>query len=394
MRTGQLFVIIGFAAVAFHYGCRVEKKPSADAVKSNVVTMDMNKQRSIDLKLEVATIQNVRRTIETTGVIIPNETRVAKIRPLSKGRIQTVFVRLGTRVKAGQPLAIVDNIELGELLSEYKTAVAELNKAETAKNLKQHSLDRAKKLIDLGAIAQTEYENREAEYKDTEATLASQATEVDKLKEKIRRFGNSNLASISSSRSTLLAPTNGSIIKLDAGEGEIVQEDQELFTIADLSTVWVEADIREKDLASIRIGLPVKIITEAYPDQSFNTTISSISELLDVKTRTIKVRCELPNSDGRLRLQMFVRVIVETTTTASALMIPSKAVEMEGNRTYVFVAAGPTSFAKRFVTVGDEVGGSVKILDGLRPGEKLVTEGAFVLKSELAKSTFQEEEND
>ena len=146
-------------------------------------------QKNIGLRFEPAQLRSVTRSLQATGVVSPNESRVAHVRPLAQGRIEKVNVRLGDRVRAGQVLLVYDNIELGEIIGQYSAAVAALGKAKAEAEVTQRSLDRAKALVDVGALARAELEKRTAEYKNALASIESQEAELAKTEEKLHRFG-------------------------------------------------------------------------------------------------------------------------------------------------------------------------------------------------------------
>lgn len=375
-----------------------------EATDPNTVTLDTVAQQNIGLKLEVAQLRTIVQRIQTTGVVGPNETRVGHIRPLARGRVEKVFVRLGDRVRAGQPLLAYDNIELGELIGEYLSALAALEKANAEAEVTKRSLERAQNLVELGAVARAEYERRTAEYKNALASINSRKAEIAKIEEKLHRFGltDADLEKLNTqthtqyhreaSHSVLRAPFDGVVIKHDVAEGEVVETGRELFTIADLSTVWVQADVYEKDIASIRKGQQVTVLLDAYPGESFIGKITYISDFLDPKTRTAKVRCEVPNPDGRLKLEMFATIQIPTPISREAVMIPTTAVQQIDDKPVVFVKVGDTRFQRREVQLGTPSDGWVEVKSGVKAGELVVTQGSFYLKSALLREQIGGEE--
>ncbi|MBI3950152.1 MAG: efflux RND transporter periplasmic adaptor subunit [Acidobacteria bacterium] len=379
----------------------------SEVVATNVLTLDTAAQQNVGLRLEAAHIRSILQTIQTTGVVGPNETRVARIRALARGRIEKVYVRLGDRVRKEQPLIGYDNIELGELIGQYLVAVAALEKAKAEAEVAKRSLERAQNLVELGAVARAEYERRNAEYKNALASISSQRAEIAKIEKKLRRFGltDADLEKLNdrtgtqyehdASHSLLCAPFGGIVIKSNVAEGELVETERELFTIADLSTVWVQADVYEKDIALIREGQEVKILVDAYPGETFIGKLTYVSDFLDPQTRTAKVRCEVANSPAarRLKLEMFATVHIPTQIGREAVMVPATAVQQIDNQPVVFVKIGDSEFQKREVQLGTESNGWVEVTSGLKAGEQVVTQGAFMLKSELKKQEFGEEEH-
>jgi len=375
-----------------------------ETAEMNAVMFDVAAQQNIGLKLEAAQARSIVQTVQTTGSVGPNETRVGHIRPLARGRVEKVHVRLGDQVRAGQPLLEYDNIELGELIGQYLIALAKLQKAQAEAEVTKRSLERAQNLVELGAVARAEYERRNAEYQNALASINSQKAEVAQVEEKLHRFGltDADVAQVGNLRHTqyhreashslLRAPFNGVVIKYDVAEGEVVETDRELFTIADLATVWVQADVYEKDIAAIHKGQEVKVFVDAYPGETFVGKITYVSDFLDPKTRTAKVRCEVPNRDGRLKLEMFATIQIPTPKGRVVVMIPTTAVQQIDDKPVMFVKISDTQFQRREVQLGAQSDGWVEIKSGVKAGEVVVAQGSFYLKSTLLREQIGEGE--
>lgn len=370
---------------------------------ASLITLDEEAQKEMGLQVETAQLRSTSGTFQITGIVGPNQTRLAHIRPLSRGRIEEVYVRAGDRVRAGQPLVAYDNIELGELMSEYVSAKATLDKANAEAEVSKRSVGRAQKLIDLGAVTRAEYEKREAEHKSALASIDMQKARMAMIQQKMRRFGMTDdeiekldaraAASHDLPQTILRAPFGGVVIQSEVAEGEAVDTEQEMFTIADISTVWVQGDVYEKDISLIRHGQRVALSVNAYPGQTFAGRISYLSDVLDSQTRTAKLRCEVANPRGRLKLEMFATIHLPTGVEREALMIPAEAVQQVDDRPAVFVKVDKNKFEKREVALGVENDGWVEVQRGLKRGENVVTARAFMLKSHLKKEEFGEHEH-
>ena len=379
-------------------------RQDAQAPLAKTVSMNSQAQQNIGLRAEPAQIRNVVQTIRTIGTVGPNETRLGHIRALTRGRILSINVQLGDRVRAAQPLAVYDNIELGEVAGQYGVGLAGLKKAQAEAEVSRQSMDRAKGLVELGAVAQAELDRRNAEYAYALSSIESQKAELAQLTEKMHRFGlddaeiqqitrsDTSRRSEKVSRTTLRAPFSGIVTARNVVEGETVETATELFTIADLSTVWVQADIYEKDIGSIRKGVMANVSVDAYPGQTFQGRITYISNTLDPKTRTAKVRAEVLNQDGRLKLDMFATIDIPTPEGRKAVMIPATAVQQIDNQPLVFVRSGGTEFLRRPLQLGAKNGDWVEAVSGVKPGENVVTDGSFQLKSLLLREQIGEKE--
>jgi len=358
-------------------------------------------QRAAGLADQAAEERQVAETIQTTGVVGPDETRVARLRPLAEGRVTRVPVRVGDRVAAGQTLLVYDSITGGDLLSEYRAAVAALERATAEADVARGALERADNLVEIGAVAKGERDRRAAEHQRAIAEVNSARAGVHNLEQKLRRLGVSadDLARArkgeevtAASTSTISAPFGGVVTEVHAAPGEVITPERELFVLADLSRVWVQGDVYQKDIAKIRIGQQALVTVDAYPGETFTGEVTYVSNVLDADTRTAKVRCEVPNRDGRLKVQMFATLALPVSMARASLVIPARAVQDIDGVTTVFVRVDEEHFQTRAVRVGAGFGDSVEILEGLQPGERVVTDGALMLKSRLKLRVEAEED--
>ncbi len=249
------------------------------------------------------------------------------------------------------------------------------------------------RLLENQAIAQKEYELKQAEYKNTLAALERQRAELAKYEEKLHRYGLSEKEITAlhgpdhqqvhrtASHNILRAPFAGIITRYELGEGELVQPDRELLTITDIDTVWVLADVYEKNLASVREGQDVQIVVATYPDRIFTGKITYISDQIDPTSRSAKVRCVVDNKRHELKLEMFATIHIPTTEKRTVLAIPSSSVQKIDGKAMAFVQLKETEFLPRELQLGARQEGWVEVVSGLSRGEKVVTEGSFYLKS-------------
>lgn len=361
-----------------------------------MIVLSPRAQANIGLKLAKSERRTLVTYIETTGTVAPNETRVAHIRPLARGLIEKVHVKLGDVVRAGQPLVSYDNIELGELIGDYLSERARLEEARAQLEVAKKFLERAERLIEVEAIARRDYELRQAQYQTALATVRRQEADIAK-EEKLHRFGltDADIERLQTERehqfhrtashNVLRAPFDGVIITYDVAEGEVVGPDRGLFTLVDTSTVWVLADVYEKDLAAVRVGQPVEIRVSAYPQETFTGTITYISDVIEPETRTARVRCVVSNPDRKLKLEMFATIRIPRPEGRQATLIPSQAIQEIDGRPIAFVKVGADRFERRELTLGEQTDQWVEVRSGIQPGEVVVTQGSFYLKSILKR---------
>lgn len=187
------------------------------------------------------------------------------------------------------------------------------------------------------------------------------------------------------------APIDGVIIERTATVGELVDKTKAIYTISDPTQLWVIAEIKERDIAAVKSGQDATFTVLAYPSEKFHGKVVLVGNQVEAGSRTLEVRIAVDNTDGRLKAGMFADVEIITTILDNVLLIPDSGLQTEGDNQIVFVALDGNKFEKRVVKLGLEQTGRVQILDGVKAGEKVVTEGSFILKSEMLKGQLGEE---
>jgi multidrug efflux pump subunit AcrA (membrane-fusion protein) len=189
----------------------------------------------------------------------------------------------------------------------------------------------------------------------------------------------------------LKAPIDGVIIDRKTAPGELVGKDKEIYTISDPTDLWAIAEIKERDIGAVKVGQDATFSVLAYPGQTFRGKVVRIGNQVEAESRTLEVRIEVNNADGRLKPGMFADVEITTTILGDTFVIPDTALQTDEESQIVFVALDGNKFQKRVVKLGMEQRGRVQVLEGLKVGEKIVTEGGFILKSEMLKGELEEE---
>jgi RND family efflux transporter MFP subunit len=320
-------------------------------------------------------------TIRIPGLVQPNRTRQAAVTSLVEGRVTQVRAEVGQRVTRGQPLATVYSTEFAGLQTEFVGLAAEL-----AAHGQQ--LTRTQRLAAIGAASRNDLESLEAEHARSQAALDAVRSQLELL-----GLSDQQLDALAADRKvttsvTITAPVSGVISERRATAGANVDPAMPLFTIDDLSSVWIIGDVYERDLASVAVGSPVTVTTPAFPSLAVQGKVSAIEPAVQAETRTAKVRVELMNAGAQLRLGMYVDVIVDRGETAEALLIPRSAVQAVGDARIVYVASPHRQgeFAERRVEIAEAAGDSVRVISGLTGGEHVVSEGAFYLRAERERT--------
>ena len=403
-------LLIGIVALALLVAGLVwfQRKPEeateqASAGDPNIVELSAEAQRNANLEVAEVSERPMERMLVATGVVAADQNREAHLRPLSRGVANRALVQLGDRVERGTPLLAYDNIEMGELSGEYISLLNELQRLQAQTEVSRRLVERARELLKVEGISQKEFELREAEYQQAQSAVKSKQAEMERVEEKLHRLGVSDddlkdLVSAGprthrkSSPDLMRAPFAGVVTKYDIAPGELLVPEREVFTVVDTSVVWVLADIYERDLGKVREGLTARVKVPAYPDKVFTGKITYVGDVLDPDSRTAKLRCVVANPDGRLKLEMFATVEIPLPVREEAIVVPAAAVQVVGDLQVVFVQKGETQFEKRVIETGERSGDWIEIRSGLRPGERVVTMGAFYVKSALLKDQISGEE--
>lgn len=349
-----------------------EKKPEGEAHgEEQVVKLSPEEVKAAGIQILKVKTQPVKTGMSVTASIQPNRDRFARVAPRVPGRITTVPATLGQTVAAGQVLATLDSVEVGEATSSYQQAASQFSVAKA-------DFERSQRLFDEQVIPQKDYLRTRGEYEKARSALAAAS-------DKLRMMGGSAAVGRSSSTFPVTSPFGGTVIEKTAVIGELAQPDKALFTVADLSTVWIEANLNEKDLARIKTGTQAEVTVAAYPDVSFKGKLAYVSGVVDRESRTIKGRIEVPNKDGRLKPEMFATALIQTEEATDAIAVPSGAIVLMEGKNMVFVKE-VDGFELRPVQLGERIGDLQIVKEGVSEGEDVVVAGTYALKSRLLKS--------
>jgi cobalt-zinc-cadmium efflux system membrane fusion protein len=322
-----------------------------------------------------------------------NQNRTAHISSYVQGKVVSYTIDLGDRARSGQALITINS-------PAFARAQADFLRARANYLLSKKEFERAKMLWAEKAIEEKEYLRREAEHEKlaTEYGALGSALhsygitheQIDELIKKCKEMGDNEYAcEIADPNLPILSPVSGTVIFRDVVKGEHVEPDKILYTVSDLSTLWAILDVYEKDLPHIRMDSHVIITTSIYPGSEFPGKITYISDLIDEKLRTVKIRAEVDNKQGFLKPNMYVQGKIENRLERKDLLVvPEEAIQnLEGEKV-VFVREKGDVFAVRHVTLGYKVGNNRIITQGLSEGDRIVVHGAFYLKAEISKTTF------
>ncbi len=366
-----------------------------DKGRDDVVKLPPDVQRRLGLVVTSVTEAPLAVPLQVTGSVQPIDSQVAHVRPLARGRVQQVQVKVGDRVTRGQELAAFDNIEAGELATQYESARAELARLRVQVATATRQAERSRKLVEIGAVPQKESEAALGEQQQLEESVRSQESTMAGIDARLRRYGlNTQTAADRSAVTTIRSPFAGVVTRVTAAPGDVVDASSELFAVADISRVYVQAQVYEKDLGRVRRGQAATMTIDAYPDERFTGRVAVIGDTVDPQTRTVAVRCEVANAKGLLKLDMFAKVDLPTETTRPGLAVPSDAIQTLEGKQVVFVRSSESEFLVRPVQTGRVAGPLTEVTSGLKAGEAVVTRGAFQVKSTLLSKELGEKEKE
>lgn len=396
-----LTALVVAALIGWAYWRRGAKAPEAAAPAAaettGTVKFLMEQQWRVHMMLAKAESRQVTRQISATGRVIPAAQNQAVVAPPVGGLIAgSGLPRIGQRVGRGQTIALLRQTPTAAEASQIATANAQLriegtrfeaerrgiaeklNAAKAEMDVAKRDYERSQRLYARQAISQQKLEQNEAGYKVAEAGYNAAVKQQEVLNASEQ---NKALAPITTATSyTVTAPISGTIVKVHKAMGEQVASGEAIVEIVNLETVWVEAPIFERDLEKLSGRTRALFTTTAYPGTEFKGAVVDISPVIDPEKRTANVIFAVPNGGRPLRIGMQANVRLDTGESVDAVVIPAAAVLEHEGKKIVYVLLSGEEFERREVTLGDEYGNQVAVLEGLKSGERVVTQGALQLK--------------
>ena len=336
--------------------------------EANLIHYEKNAPQLAYLKSAAVEVGQVPTTEPLQGAVVYNDDLTSKITTPIAGRVTKIYAQIGDKVKVGQPLVMIDSPDFGQ-------ANADLIKAESDLTLKKQAFERAKTLYEGEVIAKKEFENAEADLKQSEA-------EHQRALNRLKNYG------VSKNNNFILSTkVNGIVTERQVNPGTEVSPNgnTSLFVVTDPKHLWINIEVPEKDLDKINLKQHLKIETSAYPGESFQAIVTTISKVLNPDTRRVMVRCTLENIDEKLKPEMFVYA----TPLDDELKLPhvaNDAVITEGVKNFVFVERSPGEIEKRLVKVSYQGHKEAYISEGLREGERVVITSTLLLNSEFSEN--------
>lgn len=367
-------------------------KPSE--TKLNSLDISGEAQKELGITVEKAAELPLGAPLAATGLLQVNDDAQWQVGALTDGKIISVPVRVGDSVRSGQIMAVLHSHEVHDARATYRQAVAELERQRTLAKQALTVRDRTRRLFDLRAASREQLDTAETLYRSATTIVSNAEAEVQKAEFHLTDFlevpveADADHDSIQNSL-TIKAPASGTLMQRNVSAGSVVSMGTPVFSIADLTTLWMIAAVNEADLSRVRAGQQVEITVRAFPDRVFPGRVLKLGERLDPQTRTLQVRVLVPNRGGLLKPDMFATASFTTGSSRAVIQIPESAVQSLHGKTVVFVQAANGSFIRRDVTAGARVGGRVEIVSGLSAGDNVVVNGAFLLRSQIQKQAAE-----
>ena len=380
MRLMRSAALAGIVVMSLAACGKAQEPASSDAATSVAEPQAGRLAQSSQIETAVIDVKSVQPELILAGKVAYGEDRYSKVSSPLQGRVVEVRAHLGDRVKAGDTLLIIDSPDITQAYSEFVKEASELEFStrgyELAKELYQ---TKALALKDLKQ-AENDLIKARAEFRRAKERLLSlrvPSVELDKPLAQQRI----------TSRFDMKSPLTGTVVERTVTPGQSVSADagQVLFTVADLDRLQVVADVYERDLALVKVSQVARVSVEAYPDADFAAVVAAIGDVVDPNTRTIKVRAWVDNQDHRLKPEMFARLRLDIGDANPFLTIPKEAVVEVDGKYFVYLVESPDKYVKREVRVSNVSSDMVRVLQGLSPGQRIVTKGAVLVKGQEVK---------
>ncbi len=342
------------------------------AISENRITFPENAPELVSLRITDAK-DSPEGIARFNGRLTWDENVTVRVFSPFAGRVMRVAAELGAQVAKDTPLAFIASPDFGQAQAEARKAATDLAQAE-------RNAARLRELLDHGAAAAKDVATAEAD-------LARAQAEAARTKARLALYGAA--ADTIDNNYLLKSPIDGVIVERNVSAGQEVRPDQmlagldkvaaPLFVITDPTRLWAQLDVLEADLPKVHRGQSVQVRSTTLPERVYPATIEVIADAFDPISRTVKARAAVLNPDRQLKSEMLV-CIEARSSTAHAVEVPSQAVFFLGDRHYAFAMVSAQAFERREVQIGNSLGGSVQVLHGLRPGERVVSDGALLLE--------------
>lgn len=387
--TSGCFVPIGCSR---HSGGNEESSaPLEEQRSSPVLTVSSTAASDLGIVVVEARRKPFQPTLVLPARLLPSQDREAVVGSLIEGRVHRVLVNAGDRVRKGQELMLVEGLQVGEIKAAFIKAKAQLRYADAAAKrqrlLNEQNIGSDKALLE----AEAEYQKALAEFTAEDRKIHSVGLSDSDVERFVDNEGDSAVSHVGGVL-PIRSPLQGIVAERNVVPGQPVDARTDAFRVIDTEVLWADGQMHERDLSMEVSGSKATLTLSALPGREFTGTIIFISPAVDPQTRTVTVRAAIANPGGVLKPNMFGELRLGTGRERQALVVPQEAVVRQDDSSFVFVAANDSLFSRRSVSLGSARQGEIEVTAGVAEGEHVVANGAFLLKSELMKDAFGEEE--
>jgi len=359
-----------------------DREHEVSSSPNGTVKLSEASAKLVGIKTGEVALRPCDHVLRRTGKILAPQPRMAIISHAYSARIAEVHVKIGDTVEEGQPLVTLECEEVGQAKADFYKALADLE-------LARATLEREAGLLESGIGVRKNHAAAE-----TAHIISQSAAEAAEKSLHVLGFDEEQIKQITevhqvSPTITLDSPISGKVVSNSAVQEALVDQMTEIMKIADLSVLWVDAEVFEKDIARVKVGQNVGVKIPAYPCEVFQGKATYIGDMVDENTRTITVRAEVDNADGRLKPGLFADVEISLNGNCEVLTVPAAAVLKEGDLKVVFVKQEDGTYQRREVETGFCNGTYLHVISGLTCGELVVVEGNHQLRSEILKDQLQ-----
>lgn len=344
--------------------CKKDEAASQEAASSPQKTaISFTAEQMKEMVLDTVALVPMAEEFQAVGEVSFDENNVVRIYPIVSGSVDNVLVSLGDYVQKGQLLASLLSTDISTFQRDYNVAKADLEVADK-------NMSRAQELYKSGMLSEKDFAEARKDF--TNAT-----SDFNEKKQILELYGGSSERLDAVFR--VVAPRSGYIVERNINEGSQIRTDNNttIFTISDLKSVWIWANVHESDMGKVKEGDLVAVKTIAFPEKTFRGTIKKIGTMLDPASRVIRVRTELENENGLLKPEMFATVIITSQTQEKVLATPVNAIVLENNNNYVMKETSANTFEKVQVSIGQKFSDFAVVTQGLQAGDRIIVKGSL-----------------
>jgi len=368
------------------------------AANKDEIVLPESEQATAKIQTETVALSEAPDVLRLTGRIALADDRNWHVGVRTEGAVAEVYVGLGDRVKKGQVLARYHADQVHNLRAQYRSATANLGKAQAGAVLAQRNYERMQTLLTLKAASVQQVDQAKQDVVSAQAEAQSAQSDVDRARDLLEHDLHVVADSPAGGRNELadevpiLAPATGNVIEKKVTPGKSVSPSQgDTFVIGDLAQVWMLVSVRPEHLKELRVGQAATVTVAGMPGQRFSGKITNLGQEFDPATRAIEARIVLDNRSNLLRPEMLANAEISTGTRKPTILVASDAVQQINGQDAVFVRTGADRFAVRAVRIGETVNGKTPVFEGLKSGEQIVVRGSFILKSQLLRASMEGE---